>query len=582
MILKFLHPEKKLTEKKKGEMLTRAARMVKDGDKEKDYKKAIDKFKEATRIFREMRDFEKSMDCENKIIALAEKEENAFDTAWAYRGISQDLYELGRYDVAIQNAKKSAENFNKENAFYAIKWCYNDLATMFEAKGDKVSAVEYYNKSNAIEKESEIEKKIDVLMNSIAHPVLEQSATKEKAVDGEDVGFSLKVKNETRGKIENVYIMDENGSTLNFIEDLEPGREKTFSYTVKAKGTYIEPPYSSVVWKAPSGNMVQRKIEKLTVEVDQKVYVTLHVKNKLTYGQETYFAVTVKNQSSTEMENIKLRIIFPIEIKVKSVNGYKIEKIAPDEEKSFIFKLVPLNIGKNVIENAYVDFTNEKYETVKLPIKSFVLEEVFENEQIPVKTEPKPLTKEEMSKVQKIHEDKKYIYSILAPKKIEPSEYVNLTKKLHSETSGYTLKGVDVKTVYMHVMEECRGLYIVSSRWNPTNSVMMFSGQSYEGETYLLTVVIDMKGDACNVAFRLYSSKEKDLKETLEKIAGIINYTIIIMSMAKEIEKIEVKEVINIIDSVVQRSKLGTATPIPEKADKKIEIKDSVVQRTET
>ncbi|MBN2102135.1 MAG: tetratricopeptide repeat protein [Candidatus Aenigmarchaeota archaeon] len=582
MILKFRNSDKKLNEKEKGVFLSRANKILKEAEKEKNYGKAVDKYREAAGFFRDVKNFEKSTKCEKNIIERAEKEGREFDIAWAHRGIALDLYELGEYDEAVKNAKTAAKNFGSANSFYAVKWCYNDIAMIFESKKDIVSALEYYNKSNSIERENEIEKKIDVLMNSISHPTVNQSSDKVRVVDGENVRFTLKLKNETKEKIENIYVMDENGSTLNLIDSLKPSQEKEFSYDVKAKGTYAEPPYFSVVWKSPEGNILQRKIERTTVEVDQKVNVNLHVKNKLTYGKETYFAITVKNQSTTPIQNVKLHLTFPIELKVKAVTGYKIENIGPEEEKSFIFKIVPLNVGKNFIENAFIEFTNEKFEQIKIPIKDFILEEVFENEQLPVKSEPKPLTEKEMMKVEKIHEDKKYIYTVLAGKKTELPEYVSLTKKLHSETYGYTLKGVDTKTVYMHVMEELKSLYVVSTHWNQTSSVLMFSAQSFDGETYLLTVALDMKGDTCNVAFRIYSSKEKDLKEILVKIADIINYTIIILSMAKEIEKIEVKEVINIIDSVVQRSKLGTAMPNPEKGDKKIEIKDSVVQRTET
>ncbi|HDT11812.1 MAG TPA: tetratricopeptide repeat protein, partial [bacterium] len=580
MILKFRNSDKKLDEKEKASIISRAQKILKDAEKEKNYGKAIDKYRESAELFRDVKNYEKSIVCGKEIIKRAEKENNDFDIAWAHRGIALDMHELGEYDEAIKNSKTAAEIFGKANTFYAVKWCYNDIAMIFESKNDIVSALEYYGKSNSIEKEEEIEKKINALINSISHPTIRQSVDKTSAVDGEPVQFTLKLKNETKEKIENIYVMDEKGSTLNTIESLKPSEEKDFLYEVKAIGTYAEPPYSSVVWKNREGNILQRKIEKMTVEVNQKIGVGIHVKNKLTYGKETYLAITAKNQSSTPIQNVKLHLSFPIELKVKAVTGYKIENIGPGEEKSFIFKIVPLNVGKNVIEYAFIEFTNEKFEQIRIPIKDFVLEEVFENESLPVKSQPKPLTEKELAKVEKIHEDKKYIYTVLSPKKMEPSEYVSLAKKMHSETCGYTLKGVDTKTVYMHVMEELKGVHVVSTHWGETNAVMMFSAQSFEGETYLLTVALDMRGDACNVAFRMYSSKEDGIKEILIRIAEIVNYTIIILSMAKEIEKIEVNEVINIIDSVVQRSKLGTAIHNPEKADKKIEIKDSVVQRT--
>jgi len=64
----------------------------------------------------------------------------------------------------------------------------------------------------------------------------------------------------------------------------------------------------------------------------------------------------------------------------------------------------------------------------------------------------------------------------------------------------------------------------------------------------------------------------------VEKLSEILKYTIIAMSFATEIEKIEVKETINIVDSVVQRSKIGEKL---RKKGKDVQIKDSVVQKTE-
>jgi hypothetical protein len=50
------------------------------------------------------------------------------------------------------------------------------------------------------------------------------------------------------------------------------------------------------------------------------------------------------------------------------------------------------------------------------------------------------------------------------------------------------------------------------------------------------------------------------------------------MSLATEIQKIEVRETINIIDSIVQRSKIGERI---RKKDKNVDIKDSILQRTD-
>lgn len=582
MILKFLNSGNEKKENNKDKLISKANKTGKGGDKEKDYKKKISAYRTAAKLFRLAGLFDSSIDSEKKALDTSIKEKNDFDIAWSYRGISMDMYEKGDIENAIDNSKEAVKHFSMINAFYAIKWCYNDIAMMYENKNDLVSSLKYYRKSNEIEKEHEVEKKIDEIMNRISHPTVIAEPVPEDVIDGSVVDYRLRIRNDTKNDIKNIYITDEKGKTLDTLKNLKIGEEMIFSFKVKARGSFIKPPYDSVVWKTNEGNMLSMDIEKHTVYVDQKISVSVHKKGKLEYGKETFLAISVKNQSTTQIENVKLHISFPENLKLKSLNGYRIPLIKPDEEKSFIFKIVPLDVGSTRVEDAYIDFKNENYETIKIPIENFILEELFENTQMTLKKEPRPLTTREMDKVRKIHEDKKLLYSILTEKKISSSEFIELSKSMKSETYGYTLKGVDTETVYMHVMEECKGLSIVSTHWQETSAVIMLSGQSYEGKTYLLTIALEMRGDVCNVGFRIYSEEDKGLKDILIKLAEMIKYTIIIMSMAKEIEKIEVKEVINIIDSVVQRSKLGSKDINPERANKKIEIKDSVVQRTET
>ena len=557
----------------------KAVKIKRRAEGERDSKKRAEMLRVAAKLFRRAGDFSSAIECEEKAATASADAGDWFSAAMSHRNISHDAYEKSDFSTAIEYAKKAVSEFGKVNAFYAIKWCFNDMAFIYEKRGDLVSAIKYYAKSNEIEKEEEVERKIEELMNLVTHPTIEQKPSASEVLDGEDVIFTLAISNRTSHDIANIYITDESGSTLDFIKLLKPGERKEFSYTVKARGTFASPPYSFIMWKAPLGDAVlKKKIEPATVTVDQRIKVFAHIKRRLRYGEESYFAITVKNNSSTRIENVKLHAVFPAELRIKPVTGYRIEKIMPGEEKSFIFKVIPLDVGKTIIDGAFIEFTNESYERIKLPVERIVLEEVFENEGLPV-PEPKKLAENKIAVAKKAYESKKDLHVLLMPKKMDIGEFMDLAKKFESETKGTTLKGIDVETAYMHVMEECRGLHTVSTRFSHDEALAMFSAQSHDGKTYLLTIAIRMKGDICNIAFKMHSSEKEGLKEMLQKVSDIITYTILVMNEAKEVEKIEINEVINIVDSVVQRSKLGAASPGKEKA--KINIKDSVVQRTE-
>ena len=105
--------------------------------------------------------------------------------------------------------------------------------------------------------------------------------------------------------------------------------------------------------------------------------------------------------------------------------------------------------------------------------------------------------------------------------------------------------------------------------------MFLFSGVNLD-TVYLLTVAVREEEGLLNVLFKAYSNIKEKLENFLNNIADIVEYTSMVMSSAKEVEKIEVKQVIKIIDSIVQRSQIGS----PSAKTKETVIKDSVVQRS--
>ena len=87
--------------------------------------------------------------------------------------------------------------------------------------------------------------------------------------------------------------------------------------------------------------------------------------------------------------------------------------------------------------------------------------------------------------------------------------------------------------------------------------LLFFSGKStIEKLHYLLTVAIKKEHNFISIAFQGYSSKKEALVGFLSEITDCIRYSIGALKTTKEVTKIEMNNVQNIIDSVLVRSKV--------------------------
>ena len=92
----------------------------------------------------------------------------------------------------------------------------------------------------------------------------------------------------------------------------------------------------------------------------------------------------------------------------------------------------------------------------------------------------------------------------------------------------------------------------------------------------MLTAVIQPQKKVTHVALRAYSSKPYGLHGFLNEFANSIRHLVSSVQSAKEIGVIEKRQVINIIDSVMQRTTFAGGKEVTS-----VNIKGSVVQRTE-
>ncbi len=157
--------------------------------------------------------------------------------------------------------------------------------------------------------------------------------------------------------------------------------------------------------------------------------------------------------------------------------------------------------------------------------------------------------------------------------------YAELEKKFFHQQRGYTFRGIKGGIVLKHVMENCKDMELVAEH-RFENEVMLLFSFRLEGKHHLLTVVIKKDDEFLHLVLKLYSESGDGLDRNLEKIADIIRHTIVTETDVHEVEKVEIKKVINIIDSVVQRSRIGTGEE-GETVKKDVKVRDSVVQRTD-
>jgi len=501
-----------------------------------------------------------------------------FNVGWSYRSAALYSMQFKDYSNAVNFGLKAVEYFSKTNSMYAIQWCYKLMGEASEKMNDLDLAIKSYRKANSIEHEEEIDKRIKELMRTVPHPTVRQTCKEKAASDGEQIDVELDVKNETKNPIKNIMITDGKGNEMERIPILKPGDSKTFKYKIVVGDAKIESPFKKITWIDDDGEKRERNIRPINVLNKPNIEITPYIDKNPQVGKQSHLVINVLNLSREPIKDIRLSLVFPLEIKVKPVTGYFINRINPREEEGFVFEIIPTATGKTLLRPS-IEYRNEEDEIYTEAARPFVLEKALQAPPTtsPCKEETMEIPPENVENLKRIEKTKKFINSIILPKKIGELEYIELEKKLAHSSTGFTLKDVDVESVSRHIFEECKGMSLSGCHVLDNETLYLFSGQSEDGkETYLLTVAVKGEKNFVHIAFKMYSTKEENLQELLGKIANMIKHTIVAMSFAVEIQKIQMKEVINIIDSVVQRSSIGSAKP-----DKKITLKDSATQRTD-
>ena len=166
----------------------------------------------------------------------------------------------------------------------------------------------------------------------------------------------------------------------------------------------------------------------------------------------------------------------------------------------------------------------------------------------------------------------------LKKKNITKSEFLNLSGSGHASETGLNFDGVSAKQVVSFLLQTCKGRYYKVDEVSVDGGKILYLASESIGDKahYLLTALIRENEGLTQVMLRAVSDKQHGLNGFLNEVVEEIRHIVSTVNSAHEIGFIKQGQVINIIDSVVQRTSFGGG-----EGDASVNIKDSVVQRSE-
>lgn len=259
------------------------------------------------------------------------------------------------------------------------------------------------------------------------------------------------------------------------------------------------------------------------------------------------FGIRVENNSGFAIMDVQVFLDHPKSL--LSLHGSEIQHIGnidPGGKRTASFELKPLGcIHKEKINGiiTYKDHTGSKH-TMQMRPKEVHCVRPFMKE--------KPMTE---------------------------SEFRNLSEKSENVQEGISFKGIGKDEMAGFLGETCRHLlYRVREYDLDGRKVFYLSGEAVgEKAYYLLTVVIQEFDGITQVMLRAHSDRKYGLNGFILEMADSIRHLASTVQSAKEMGIIEKTQVINIIDSVVQR----TSFDVGQKGGSvKVNVKDSIIERS--
>ncbi len=165
----------------------------------------------------------------------------------------------------------------------------------------------------------------------------------------------------------------------------------------------------------------------------------------------------------------------------------------------------------------------------------------------------------------------------LKEKSITRADFLKLSNSGYLEEHGINFEGIDVGELVSFISHTCKNRLCKIDEFPIENGKILYLAGDALGEKayYLLTVVVKEYEGLTQVLLRANSDKSYGLNGFLNEILDNLRH-LVQSTSAREIGIIKKEQVINIIDSVVQRSTISMEEGAPS-----MKIKDSAVQRVE-
>lgn len=166
----------------------------------------------------------------------------------------------------------------------------------------------------------------------------------------------------------------------------------------------------------------------------------------------------------------------------------------------------------------------------------------------------------------------------LKQKSMSKSEFLGFSKTGHMSETGLNFEGVSVDQIASFLLQTCNSRYYKVDEFSVEGGKILYLASESIGEKahYLLTVFIRENEGLTQVMLKAVSDKQHGLNGFLNEIVEEIRHIVSTVNSAHEIGIIRKEQVINIIDSVVQRTSFGGSEGAAS-----VNIKDSMVQRSE-
>ena len=166
----------------------------------------------------------------------------------------------------------------------------------------------------------------------------------------------------------------------------------------------------------------------------------------------------------------------------------------------------------------------------------------------------------------------------LKGKRMTKAEFIELSNTGHSAGSGLNFKGISIEYLTSFFLQTCKSQHYKVDDFSIDDGKMLYLASESIGEKayYLLTALIKEDDGLTQVMLRAVSDKPYGLNGFLNETVADLRHVVETVQSAQEIGIIKKEQVINIIDSVVQRTTFGGVKGVAS-----VNIQDSMVQRTE-